>query len=93
MRNDRHSLEDDNTYRFAAWGIGTNPGAALVGEDPGFEGERVFGWTHVSTGSNARFPGGTVQAKIHLDGIIARPTIFLDDEPILRDGKFQGKSV
>jgi len=85
------SLEDENAYRFAAWGIGSNPGAALVGEDPSFEGERVFGWTHVSTGSNATFPGGTVRAKIHLDGIVSRPTIYLDDEMILQDGKFQGE--
>jgi leucyl aminopeptidase (aminopeptidase T) len=83
------SLEDDNAYRFAAWGIGSNPGAELAGEDPSFEGERVFGWTHVSTGSNATFPGGTVRAKIHLDGIISRPTIYLDDEPMLQDGRFQ----
>ena len=85
------SLEDDNSYRFAAWGIGTNPGAALVGEDPSFEGERVFGWTHVSTGSNAAFPGGTVRAKIHLDGINSRPTIHLDEVLILQDGRFQGE--
>ncbi len=85
------SLEDENAYKFAAWGIGSNPGAALVGEDPSFEGERVFGWSHVSTGSNATFPGGTVRAKIHLDGIITRPTIYLDDEMILREGKFQGE--
>jgi len=85
------SLEDDNAYKFAAWGIGSNPGAALVGEDPSFEGERIFGWTHVSTGSNATFPGGTVRAKIHLDGIISRPTVYLDDELILQDGKFQGE--
>ena len=85
------SLEDDNSYRFAAWGIGSNPGAALVGDDPSFEGERVFGWTHVSTGSNAAFPGGTVRAKIHLDGIISRPTIYLDEELILLDGGFQGE--
>lgn len=85
------SLDDDNAYNFAAWGIGTNPGAALVGEDPSFEGERVLGWTHVSTGSNATFPGGTVQAKIHLDGIISQPTIYLDDEMILDNGKFVGE--
>jgi leucyl aminopeptidase (aminopeptidase T) len=85
------ALEDDNAYNFAAWGIGSNAGAALVGEDPSFEGERVFGWTHVSTGSNATFPGGTVQAKIHLDGIISQPTVCLDDEVILRDGKFVGE--
>jgi leucyl aminopeptidase (aminopeptidase T) len=85
------SLDDDNAYSFAAWGIGTNPGAALAGEDPSFEGERVLGWTHVSTGSNATFPGGTVQAKIHLDGIISQPTIHLDDELILDNGRFVGE--
>jgi aminopeptidase len=85
------SLEDENAYRFAAWGIGTNPGATLVGEDPSFEGERIFGWSHISTGSNASFPGGTVRAKIHLDGIFSNPTIYLDDELILKDGKFQGE--
>ncbi len=82
------SLEDDGAYAFAAWGIGTNPGAALVGEDPSFEGERVYGWTHVSTGSSSTLPGGTVQAKIHLDGIISQPTIYLDEEMILEQGKF-----
>jgi leucyl aminopeptidase (aminopeptidase T) len=85
------ALEDDSAYDFAAWGIGSNAGAALIGEDPSFEGERVFGWTHVSTGSNATFPGGTVQSKIHLDGIISQPTVQLDDEVILRDGKFVGE--
>jgi aminopeptidase len=84
------ALEDDNAYEFAAWGIGTNPGAALIGEDPSFEGERVYGWTHVSTGSSATLPGGTVTAKIHLDGIISQPTIWLDDEKIVAGGKFVG---
>jgi len=86
LSNLLESLEDKNAYEFAAWGIGTNPGAALVGEDPSFEGERVHGWTHVSTGSSAALPGGTVQAKIHLDGIISQPTIYLDDELILKNG-------
>ncbi len=82
------SLEDDNVYHFAAWGIGTNPGAALVDQDPSFEGERLFGACHVSTGSNASFPGGTVRARIHLDGIITNPTIYLDEALVLRNGVF-----
>lgn len=49
------------------------------------------GWTHVSTGSSATLPGGTVQAKIHLDGIISQPTIYLDDEMILENGNFVGE--
>jgi leucyl aminopeptidase (aminopeptidase T) len=82
------SLEDPNVYSFAMWGIGCNRGAALIGDDPSFEGERIYGWTHVSTGSNSKFPGGKVDAKIHLDGIISRPTVYLDDEPILEEGEF-----
>lgn len=85
------SLDDPNAYEFAAWGIGTNPGAALIGEDPSFEGERVHGWTHVSTGSSAALPGGTVKSKIHLDGIIGAPTIYLDGEIILDNGVFAEK--
>ncbi len=84
------ALEDENAYEFAAWGIGTNPGAALVGEDPSFEVERVYGWTHGSTGASGTLPGGTVQAKIHLDGIISQPSIWLDDEKILDAGQFVG---
>ena len=53
-----------------------------------FEGERVYGWTHVSTRSSAPLPGGTVKSKIHLDGIIGAPTIYLDEELILEKGKF-----
>ena len=81
-------LDDDNAYRFAAWGIGTNPGAGLVGDDPSFEAERIYGCCHVSTGSNASFPGGTVEAKIHLDGIISNPTIYLDGQAIVEGGEF-----
>ena len=84
------ALEDENAYEFAAWGIGTNPGAALVGEDPSFEVERVYGWTHGNTGASATLPGGTVQAEIHLDGIISQPSIWLDDEKILDAGQFVG---
>lgn len=82
------ALEDNNAYEFAAWGIGTNPGAALIGDDPSFEGERIYGWTHVSTGSSATLPGGAVHAKIHLDGIISQPTIWLDGEKLTDGGKF-----
>lgn len=81
-------LEDPNVYDFAAWGIGTNIKAALVGEDPSFEGERVYGWAHLSTGSNAAFPGGTVQAKIHLDLIITNPVVELDGRVVLQNRKF-----
>ena len=81
-------LNDPNVYEFAAWGMGTNPGAALVGAEPSFEGERVYGWAHVSTGSNAAFPGGTVRAPLHLDLILRDPVVTLDGRVVLENGAF-----
>ncbi|MBI2939117.1 MAG: aminopeptidase [Chloroflexi bacterium] len=81
-------LDDPNVYNFAAWGVGTNPRAALIGDDPSFEGERVSGWGHLSTGSNAAFPGGTVRARLHLDLIITDPTVELDGCVVLERRTF-----
>ena len=81
-------FDDPGAYEFAAWGMGTNPGARLLGDEPSFEGERLFGWAHVSTGSNVALPGGTVQAPIHLDGILAMPEVEVDGEVVMRKGRF-----
>lgn len=83
------ALEDPNVFAFAAWGMGTNPRAQLLGEDPSFEGERIFGWAHLSTGSNAALPGGTVRARLHVDLILTDPVVELDGRVILRDRRFE----
>lgn len=84
------SANDPNVYTCPAeWGIGTNPGARLIGVEPTFEGERVYGWTHVALGNNDVFPGGTVRASLHLDAIITDPMIELDRQVILADGQYQ----
>jgi aminopeptidase len=88
LRRMLDELEDPGVYEFAAWGIGTNPRAALRGDEPSFEGERVHGWAHLSTGSNAAFPGGTVRAALHLDLIIMNPVVELDGRVILENGDF-----
>ncbi len=89
LRRMLDELEDPNVYAFAAWGMGTNPRAALIGEEPSFEGERVHGWAHLSTGSNAAFPGGTVRARLHLDLIITDPVVELDGRVILENRAFR----
>lgn len=88
LRRMLDDLEDPNVYAFAAWGMGTNPRAALLDKEPSFEGERVLGWAHLSTGSNAAFPGGTVRAKLHLDLIITDPVVELDGRVVLKDRTF-----
>jgi aminopeptidase len=88
LRRMLDALDDPHVFEFAAWGIGTNPNAALLGADPSFEGERVYGWAHLSTGSNAAFPGGTVRAKLHLDLIVRDPVVELDGTVILERRTF-----
>lgn len=81
-------FNDPAVYSFAAWGMGANPGARLLGDEPSFEGERIYGWAHVSLGSNAALPGGTVRAPIHLDAIIAFPVVELDGQVVMQNGQF-----
>lgn len=63
----------------AELGIGINPAAMLIGNV--LEDEKVAGTVHIALGDNSTF-GGDVVAGIHLDGIITRPRVFVDGEPL-----------
>lgn len=90
LRNLLASAQDPNVYNCPAeWGVGTNPGARLIGVEPTFEGERIYGWTHVALGNNDVFPGGTVRAPLHLDAIITDPTIELDGQVIVANSEYK----
>ncbi len=67
----------------AELGIGINPAAHLIGNV--LEDEKVAGTVHVALGDNSTF-GGNVVAGIHLDGIITKPTVYLDGEPMQLPG-------
>ena len=68
----------------AELGVGTNYGARLTGEI--LEDEKVAGTAHVAFGNNASM-GGTVTVAVHLDGIVLRPTLRIDDRVVLEDGR------
>ncbi len=74
-----------NGDNIAEVGIGTNPKARLIGNV--LEDEKVMGTVHVAFGDNYNF-GGKTKADIHLDGIIKRPNVWLDDKKIMENGKF-----
>jgi len=40
---------------------------------------------HIALGDNSTI-GGKVKAGIHLDGIITKPTVYVDGRAIMRDG-------
>jgi len=78
------SVKDKNAFNVAEFGIGTNKKAKITGNI--LEDEKVFGTCHIALGKNSSF-GGDVEVPIHLDGIIKKPTIFVDGKKIMEKGK------
>jgi len=68
----------------AELGIGTNNFARITGEV--LEDEKVLGTVHVAFGNNFAF-GGKVRVPVHLDGIIKEPTLYLDGQRVMKDGR------
>ncbi|MBE0431980.1 aminopeptidase [candidate division WOR-3 bacterium] len=74
-----------NERTLCEFGIGTNYRAAVTGNV--LEDEKVLGTIHVAFGNNLAF-GGRNKARIHLDGVIRKPSVWLDDMPIIKKGQF-----
>jgi len=70
----------------AELGVGTNHAARVIGAI--LEDEKVMGTVHVAVGNNKSM-GGTIDVKVHLDGIIFAPTLELDGKPLLLDGQLK----
>ncbi|MGB9867576.1 MAG: aminopeptidase [Bacillota bacterium] len=69
----------------AELGIGTNHKARLTGIV--LEDEKIFGTVHIAFGDNSTF-GGRVRAGVHIDLVMLRPDLYLDDMLVLHDGRF-----
>ena len=78
-------LENPENATLCELGIGTNNRALLCGVT--LEDEKIYGTVHIAFGTNISF-GGTNKAACHMDGIILKPTLFLDEELIISDGNF-----
>ena len=78
FRNERNAT-------IAELGIGTNEKAILCGVI--LEDEKVYGTVHIAFGTNTSF-GGVNKADCHMDGIILKPDLYLDDQPIILAGEF-----
>ena len=68
----------------AELGIGTNPAATLSGNV--LEDEKVIGTIHLAFGTSAGL-GGVNLAGVHIDGMVLRPTVELDGDRVLDDGR------
>lgn len=77
---------DPNVYNIAEMGIGMNPNCRFVGVM--LEDEGVLGSTHIGTGTSITL-GGRVQARSHYDLIMRSPTLYLDGETVIEDGRLK----
>lgn len=76
---------DRNAYNIGELGIGTNPKARVTGAV--LEDEKVLGTIHIALGDNTSYTGGHTKSKIHIDGILLQPTVKVDGQVIMKNGK------
>jgi len=95
-------IRDDDFMCPCEWGIGTNPNARMVAPNGRqlLEWERVLGLIHFHFGDSQPYPvvheGKLTNpewkpAKFHTGPNIWHPTVYLDDELIVKDGIIQEK--
>jgi len=75
---------DDNSYNIAEFAIGTNPEARCIGNPQ--EDKKTFGSIHIALGDNLSM-GGSTYSRTHLDGLILKPTVYVDDKMIIDNGR------
>ncbi|MFM1650667.1 aminopeptidase [Brevibacillus sp. B_LB10_24] len=75
---------DEGARNIAEFAIGTNPNARLIGNMA--EDKKAEGTVHIAIG-DSHVIGGTVESSIHLDGLLLAPTVWIDDECVVDNGK------
>jgi aminopeptidase len=74
----------EDARNIAEFGIGTNDSAKLSGVL--LEDEKVMGTIHIALGNNVSM-GGSVNVPIHLDGVVKKPSFWMDGIMLMKDGK------
>ena len=76
----------ESVWTVAEFGFGMNPSARLVGNV--LEDEKRMGSCYFSIGDNTGL-GGTSNAGIHVSGVLAKPSVWLDDSCLTEVGEFK----
>lgn len=74
----------EGSRNIAELGIGTNDKAKVSGKL--LEDEKVKGTIHIAFGNNASF-GGKVEVPMHIDSILMDPSLEIDGQKIIVNGK------
>lgn len=88
--NPKKKSEKDSTLiktrrNVAELGIGMNPNATHY--ESALEGEKIKGTCHIAIGTN-KFLGGNIKSDVHMDFIINKPTILIEEITFIDNGKF-----
>jgi leucyl aminopeptidase (aminopeptidase T) len=75
----------NDARNIAEFGVGTLDTARISGNI--LEDEKVKGTIHIAMGNNASI-GGNVNVPVHLDGVIKKPSVWLDGKLWMDKGKF-----
>lgn len=77
---------DENAYMCPAEAsVGVNAKALIRGIQR--EDKNIYGAMHFGLGTNIDV-GGSIRSKIHMDGVILEPTLYVDGEMRIEHGKF-----
>lgn len=77
---------DENAYMCPAEAsIGVNAKALVRGIQR--EDKNIYGAMHFGLGTNIDV-GGSIRSKIHMDGVILAPTLYVDGEMRMEEGRF-----
>ena len=68
-----------------AWGTNPHQSLTLGTQRNPIDAERHSGTVHIGMGPSPIF-GSRTTSRLHLDGLIVKPSILLDGEPIMSDG-------
>ena len=79
-----NSTKNKKSKIAAEFGIGLNPKAKLCGNM--LQDEGALGTIHIGIGANSTI-GGSNFVNFHLDHIICQPTVFIDSQLIMNEGK------
>jgi leucyl aminopeptidase (aminopeptidase T) len=77
---------DENAYYFGEFALGTNPKARFIGSAG--EDKKRIGTIHMSLGDDIDI-GGELKSRLHLDGVMGRPTLMADGQTLIEDGQLR----
>lgn len=77
----------ENADNIAEISLGANPHTRCTGDL--WNDKKVLGAMHVAFGENVYqiYPHGTVDCELHMDAVLVKPSCWVDDQEILRDGQ------